>query len=69
MSGSDVTFVSWPVSPCREKVTGGGIMASSLRIPKAELTGSYGAMVKRMSRKMLGDVPSRSRWRGTTGRC
>jgi alkylhydroperoxidase family enzyme len=31
-------------------------MASSTRIPKAELTGVYGAMVKRMSRKMLGDV-------------
>ncbi|MGF7121886.1 carboxymuconolactone decarboxylase family protein [Rhodococcus sp. AG1013] len=26
------------------------------RIPKAELTGIYGAVVKRMSRKMLGDV-------------
>lgn len=32
-------------------------MASSTRIPKAELTGIYGAMVKRMSRKMLGEVP------------
>jgi alkylhydroperoxidase family enzyme len=32
-------------------------MASHTRIPKAELTGIYGAMVKRMSRKMLGDVP------------
>ena len=31
-------------------------MASITRIPKAELTGIYGAMVKRMSRKMLGDV-------------
>ena len=31
-------------------------MASGPRIPKAELTGIYGAMVKRMSRKMLGDV-------------
>jgi alkylhydroperoxidase family enzyme len=31
-------------------------MASQTRIPKAELTGVYGAMVKRMSRKMLGDV-------------
>jgi alkylhydroperoxidase family enzyme len=31
-------------------------MASSTRIPKAELTGIYGAVVKRMSRKMLGDV-------------
>ena len=32
-------------------------MASSTRIPNAELTGIYGAMVKRMSRKMFGDVP------------
>ncbi len=32
-------------------------MASHTRIPKAELTGIYGAMVKRMSRKMLGVVP------------
>ncbi len=31
-------------------------MASNTRIPKAELTGIYGAMVKRMFRKMLGDV-------------
>lgn len=31
-------------------------MASSTRIPKAELTGIYGALVKRMSRKMLGEV-------------
>jgi AhpD family alkylhydroperoxidase len=32
-------------------------MAGTTRIPKAELTGISGAMVKRMSRKMLGDVP------------
>ena len=32
-------------------------MASNTRIPKAELTGIYGAIVKRMSRKMLGGVP------------
>ena len=31
-------------------------MAGNTRIPKAELTGTYGAIVKRMSRKMLGDV-------------
>ena len=31
-------------------------MASRTRIPKAELTGIYGAMVKWMSRRMLGDV-------------
>lgn len=35
----------------------GGDMASNTRIPKAELTGIYGAMVKRMSRKMFGVVP------------
>jgi alkylhydroperoxidase family enzyme len=32
-------------------------MSSSSRIPTAELTGLYGAMVKRMSRKMFGQVP------------
>src|ERR687893_1712001 len=32
-------------------------MASDTRIPKAEITGIYGAMVKRFSKKMLGDVP------------
>src|ERR1700677_597192 len=32
-------------------------MAGSTRIPKAELTGLYGALVKRMSRKMFGEVP------------
>jgi alkylhydroperoxidase family enzyme len=31
-------------------------MAGSTRIPKAELTGPYGWLVQRMSRKMLGDV-------------
>jgi alkylhydroperoxidase family enzyme len=31
-------------------------MASNTRIPKAELTGPYGAIVKLMSRRMLGDV-------------
>ena len=31
-------------------------MAGNTRIPKAELNGVYGALVKRMSRKMLGDV-------------
>ena len=35
----------------------GGDMAGNTRIPKAEITGVYGALVKRMSRKMLGDVP------------
>ena len=32
-------------------------MASSTRIPQAELSGLYGALVKRMSRKMFGQVP------------
>jgi len=32
-------------------------VASRTRIPQAELTGLYGAVVKRMSRKMFGEVP------------
>ncbi len=32
-------------------------MSSTTRIPPAELTGLYGAVVKRMSRKMFGEVP------------
>jgi hypothetical protein len=32
-------------------------MSSSLRIPPAELTGISGAVIKRMTRKMLGEVP------------
>ncbi|MGH9018710.1 MAG: carboxymuconolactone decarboxylase family protein, partial [Acidimicrobiales bacterium] len=32
-------------------------MASHTRIPKAEMTGVYGAIVKRMSRRMFGTVP------------
>ena len=36
---------------------GGDIMSSSPRIPEAELTGLYGAVVKRVSRKMFGEVP------------
>jgi alkylhydroperoxidase family enzyme len=32
-------------------------MAGNTRIPQAELTGLYGALVKRMSRKMFGKVP------------
>jgi alkylhydroperoxidase family enzyme len=31
-------------------------MSDSIRIPKAEITGIYGAIVKRFSKKMLGDV-------------
>jgi len=32
-------------------------MADTLRIPQAEITGVYGAIVKRLSKKMLGEVP------------
>jgi alkylhydroperoxidase family enzyme len=32
-------------------------MASKTRIPKAEITGIYGYLLKKMARKMLGDVP------------
>jgi alkylhydroperoxidase family enzyme len=32
-------------------------MTATTRIPKAEMTGVYGALVKRMSRKMFGEVP------------
>ena len=32
-------------------------MASNTRIPKAEISGIFGVMVKRFSRKMLGEVP------------
>ena len=32
-------------------------MAGNMRIPQAELTGVYGAVVKRISRKMFGEVP------------
>src|SRR3954447_1738533 len=39
-------------------------MASNTRIPRAEMTGIYGALVKRMSRRMLGDVaePAEVAW-------
>ena len=32
-------------------------MATTTRIPKAEITGPYGYLLKRFSRKMLGEVP------------
>ena len=32
-------------------------MASGIRIPKAELTGVFGLVVKRAARKMFGEVP------------
>lgn len=33
-------------------------MAGSTRVPKAEITGVYGAVVKRLSKKLLGEVPT-----------
>ena len=32
-------------------------MTGNTRIPEAEITGIYGAVLKRMSKKMLGEVP------------
>jgi alkylhydroperoxidase family enzyme len=32
-------------------------MASKTRVPKAEITGIFGYLLKKMARKMLGDVP------------
>ena len=32
-------------------------MSSTLRLPKAKITGPYGYLLKRFSRKLLGDVP------------
>ena len=32
-------------------------MTSGTRVPRAEITGVYGALVKRFSTKMFGDVP------------
>jgi hypothetical protein len=32
-------------------------MTSNTRVPEAEITGVYGAVLKRFSRKMLGEVP------------
>jgi alkylhydroperoxidase family enzyme len=33
-------------------------MTTTTRVPKAEITGLYGAMMKRISKRMLGGVPS-----------
>jgi hypothetical protein len=38
--------------------TGGASMASTPRIPKAEITGLYGGTLKRIGRKHLGEVPA-----------
>jgi alkylhydroperoxidase family enzyme len=45
-------------------ITTGGDMTSETRVPKAEITGAYGAMLKRFSKKMLGDVaePAEVMW-------
>jgi hypothetical protein len=32
-------------------------MSSTARIPRAEITGPYGYLLKRFSRKMLGEAP------------
>ena len=32
-------------------------MTSTIRVPQAEITGLYGAVLKRVSKKMLGEVP------------
>jgi hypothetical protein len=32
-------------------------MASTTRVPETEITGLYGALLKRMTRRMLGSVP------------
>jgi len=37
--------------------TRGGRMSSTTRIPKAQITGLYGYLLKRFSRKLIGDVP------------
>src|SRR5688572_13772390 len=37
--------------------TRGGDMTSSTRVPQAEITGVYGYVLKKMSKKMLGEVP------------
>jgi hypothetical protein len=34
---------------------------STFRIPKAEVTGAYGALMKLFAKKMLGGVPSHVR--------
>src|ERR671916_2066698 len=35
----------------------GGDMTSNTRVPKAEITGVYGAVLKKIGRKMFGEVP------------
>src|SRR5918993_637551 len=57
-SAQAVTIGARPVSLCREQAARGGIMASSTRIPPAEITGIKGALMKRMATKMIGQVPT-----------
>ena len=54
---ADVTPASRPVSPCRTQANPGGDMTGTTRIPKAEMTGVRAAVMKRMARRMLGEVP------------
>ena len=42
---------------------------STTRIPKAEITGLYGAVVRRFSKKLLGRVPEPLGVSGTTAPC
>src|SRR3954454_16106879 len=46
-----------PVSPCRRHHDLGGDMASTTRVPATVITGIYGALLKAVSRKMVGQVP------------
>jgi AhpD family alkylhydroperoxidase len=39
------------------EATGGATMTSTTRVPKAEISGVYGYLMKRMTTKMLGTVP------------
>src|SRR5438094_123339 len=58
MIAAGVTSDSRPVSPCRsQERKPGGDMVSKTRVPKAEITGIYGYVLKKMARKMLGRVP------------
>src|SRR5262249_39086920 len=51
-----VTCGPWAVSSCRSHRQE-SVMASTPRVPKTEITGLYGWMLKRLSRKHLGEVP------------
>src|SRR4051794_27586757 len=51
-----VTNGAWAVSSW-SRSTRGVHMSSTTRIPKAEISGPYGYVLKRVSRKLLGAVP------------